>query len=120
MNKTVEEFFQDLKETNTFFSVVTTRKNDKKVDGQVVAKRGETIKSVYRFNVPATKEDANKRLAPGVRAQNDQANGVITAWDVNKDGFRRINLDGVTEVHAKGLVYEVEYVGHDWVMIPKP
>lgn len=117
MTKTVEEFFEDLKDTNTFFSVTTTRKRDKVVDGVVVEPAGSEFTSTYRFNVPADKVDANKRLAPGVRAASDQANAVITAWDVNKDGFRRINLDGVGKVKARGNTYEVKFVDGGWSMV---
>lgn len=124
MNKTVEEFFADLATTNTIFSVTTTRKNDKKVDGVVVEPAGSEYTSTYRFNVPATVKEAETRLAPGTRRAADVANNIVTAYDMNKkdkDGnkgaFRRINLEGVTEVKARGHVYTVDFDGDDWVVV---
>jgi len=106
------EFFETLRTTNNVFSCVTFRKNDKKVDGEVVAKAGEEISSTYRFKVPATKKEAGYRLTPGVRESEDFANGVITAYDMtkfdndgNRGAFRRINVRGVQRIKAYGKEY---------------
>ena len=113
----VTKFFDDLRQSDKFFSVTARRKRDKKVDGEIVERAGTPFTSTYRLNVPATKKEASTRLAPGVRRQEDTANGVITAYDVTKldekgekGAFRRINLNGVESVRALGKTYKAVYV----------
>ena len=117
----IQEFFENLRKSNTVFSCTTVRKNDKKVDGVVVEPAGTEFRSVYRMGVPATKKPAGYRLAPGVRMAEDQKNAVFTAYDVmkyDKEGkrgaFRRINLAGVRQIKHKGMVYIPEFVDGEW------
>ena len=112
MKMTAVKFFEDLKKSNTMFSATTVRKRDKKVDGVVVEPAGAIIKSVYRLNVPATIKEAAERLPPGLRKHEDEANNVLTVYDMtkrDKDGkrgaFRRLNLGAILEVKAKGKRY---------------
>lgn len=126
MTMTAKEFFKNLAKKNTIFSCVTTRKNDKKVDGVVVAKKGEEISSTYRLNVPATKKWAADRLAPGVRKASDNANNIITAYDMTKvdangehGAFRRINLAGIKRVKTGGEVFTVKVEENGELMMVK-
>ena len=111
----VHTFFSNIQDTSDMFGCTSLRKNDKKVGGQVVAKRGDEIRSVYRFGIPATKKDAETRLPPGARAHSDAKHAVLTVFDMckrDKDGirgaFRRINLDGIVEIrHNKNKYFPV-------------
>ena len=122
----IAEFFDHLKKSNTMFSATTIRKNDKKVGGVVVEPAGSIVKSVYRLNVPATKKEAETRLAPGVRKNEDVANNVLTVYDMtkrdkngNRGAFRRLNLECVLEVKAKKRRYVPHFdpAGDEWVMV---
>ena len=123
---TVDELFADLRRSNTFFSCSARRKRDKKVDGVVVEPSGTIYTRTYRLNVPATKKEAERRLPPGQRREEDYANGVITAYDVTatdkhgeKGDFRRINLEGVVQVRAKGKIWTPYYNREDrqWYLV---
>ncbi len=112
--QTADEFFSDLRTSNTIFGATTLRKNDKKVDGVVVAKAGDEIISTYRLGVKATIKDANTRLPQGLREFEDQDNAVLTVYDMTKtdDGaekkgvFRRIDLQGIVEIRVNGAKFE--------------
>jgi hypothetical protein len=128
MSTPIKKFFTDLAKKNTIFSVTTRRKNDKVVDGLVVERAGDEYTSTYRLNVPATKKPAASRLPKGARKRADQANNVLTVYDMNKtdkDGnhgaFRRIDLNGVSKVKANGHVYTVDFDRntHQWVLVEK-
>ena len=115
----VTKFFDELRQSDKFFSVTARRKRDKKVDGEIVERAGTPFTSTYRLNVPATKKAADTRLDPGVRRAEDTANNIITAYDVTKlddtgekGAFRRINLNGVESVRALGKTYTAVYVSH--------
>lgn len=94
-----------------FFSVKFARKNDKKVNGVVVALAGEERKMLCRRGV---KKYADGVLPEGKRKKEDATNEVLTVWDVGvyqqerKNGrdqesagrksYRRINLADVKAI----------------------
>lgn len=126
MKLPVTEFFNKLRNTNKIFSCTTRRKNDKKVDGEIVARAGELYSSVYRFGVSATIKKAEARLEPGVRQLEDELNGIITAYDVmkrDKNGvrgaFRRINLAGIQTIKAFGKEYVAIQENNEWFIMEK-
>jgi hypothetical protein len=125
---TAKEFFGRLGTANSMFGATSLRKNDKIVDGEIVARAGEEIRSTYRLNVPATIKEAETRLAAGQRAQEDDKNGVLTVFDMNKDdahgvrgAFRRINLAGLEEIRVNHKKYESRWNNdlHTWEIIEK-
>jgi len=111
--KTATVFFNELRTSNTMFGATTIRKNDKKVDGEIVSKKGDEIKSTYRLGVPATIKEANTRMPSGLRKYEDELNEVLTVYDMNKEdkdgnrgAFRRIAIDGIIEIRVHGSKFE--------------